>query len=240
MSEKLIVALDVPDKEKAMDIVEELKDVVSFFKVGMELFYREGPKLISDLKNLGLKVFLDLKLHDIPNTVGRALKNLIDLEIDMVNIHALGGKEMLRAAYLVKDEALKRKGKAPIILGVTVLTSMDQETLEQIGFKIELTQLVAILAKETKEAGLDGVVASAQEVSLIKKICGPEFITVTPGIRRFEDANFDQKRVLTPKKALELGADYLVVGRPITAASNRKLAAQKYLEEMEGVWHGSL
>ncbi|GAV23738.1 orotidine-5'-phosphate decarboxylase [Carboxydothermus pertinax] len=240
MNEKLIVALDVPDRIQALEVVEELKDTVNFFKVGMELFYREGPRLIDDLKNLGLKVFLDLKLHDIPNTVSRALKNLINLGIDMVNVHALGGQEMLRAAYRVKNEALKKNCKVPIILGVTVLTSMNQKALEQIGLKIELSHLVSLLAKEAKDAGLDGVVASALEASFIKKLCGQDFITVTPGIRRLEDGNFDQKRVVTPKRALELGADYLVVGRPIVAAMNRKIAAKKYLEEMAGGLNGHL
>jgi len=232
MNEKLIVALDVPESSLALNIVEELKEVVTFFKVGMELFYREGPSFIYKLKNLGLKVFLDLKLHDIPNTVARALKNLFNLEIDMVNVHALGGQEMLKASYEVKNEALKVSGKAPLILGVTVLTSMNQESLEKLGFKFELNHLVSLLAKETYDAGLDGVVASALEVPLIKKVCGPDFITVTPGIRRAFDENYDQKRVITPKKALKLGADYLVVGRPITGALNRREAAQKFLEEM--------
>lgn len=216
-AEKIIVALDYGEEEKALTILEALKGQALWVKVGMELFYSTGPQIIHEAKNRGFKVFLDLKLHDIPNTVGQALKALAGLPIDMVNVHAAGGSEMMKRA----SEAVRLSDTRPLLIAVTQLTSTTtQQMNEEQRISGDIVTSVAHYAKLAKESGLDGVVASPHEVQAIKLICGSKFITVTPGIRPLNGQAHDQKRITTPNEALLLGTDYMVIGRPITQASN--------------------
>jgi orotidine-5'-phosphate decarboxylase len=216
-AEKIIVALDYAEEEKALTILDALKGQALWVKVGMELFYSTGPKIIHEAKNRGFKVFLDLKLHDIPNTVGQALKALSGLPIDMVNVHAAGGSEMMKRAA----EAVRLSDTRPLLIAVTQLTSTTtQQMNEEQKISGDIVTSVAHYAKLAKESGLDGVVASPHEVQAIKLICGSKFITVTPGIRPLNGQAHDQKRITTPSEALLLGTDYMVIGRPITQASN--------------------
>jgi orotidine-5'-phosphate decarboxylase len=224
--EKVIVALDTPSIQSATNLLDELKDHRVWVKVGMELFYGAGPEIILKAHNKGFKVFLDLKLHDIPNTVGQSLNTLTKLPFDMINIHAAGGQEMMKRAA----EAIKSSYHPPLLIAVTQLTSTstEQMNLEQ---KIpgDLTLSVLNYAKLALESGCDGVVSSPLEVKIIKSICGSDFITVTPGIRP-KDSNFqDQKRVTTPLEALELGTDFMVIGRPITEAKDPRKALENIL-----------
>ena len=212
----VIVALDFESKEKALSFLSQYKTQSLYVKCGMELFYSEGPEIISEIKKLGHKVFLDLKLHDIPNTVKCAMKRLATLGVDIVNVHAAGGIKMMKAAM----EAFEGLDKRPLVIAVTQLTSTSKEQMnEEQGIPGEVMDSVVRYAKCAKEAGLDGVVCSPLEVRAIKNACGEDFITVTPGIRPQEVAD-DQVRVTTPLLARELGTNYIVVGRPITRASN--------------------
>ncbi|MEG0291721.1 MAG: orotidine-5'-phosphate decarboxylase [Anaerovoracaceae bacterium] len=231
MKSKVIIALDFPNKDETMKFLEELKGEELFVKVGMELFYSEGPSIIREIKKQGHKIFLDLKLHDIPNTVKSAMKTLSDLDIDMVNVHAAGTVKMMEAAV----EGLTREdGSRPMLIAVTQLTSTDQERLENdILINDKLENVVIKYAQNAKKAGLDGVVCSPLEASMIHENCGDEFITVTPGVRFEDSALGDQVRVTTPSKAKELGSDYIVVGRPITKADNKKSAYQRCVDEFQ-------
>lgn len=233
--EKLVLALDVDNLESAIKWVEKLKDYVGIFKVGSQLFTAEGPKIVHMINELGGKVFLDLKFHDIPNTVARASEVATKLGVYIFNVHTSGGYELMKEAVkAAKKTSLVLGIRKPIILGVTVLTSIDQEILEkEVGIKKDLKEQVVHLAGLAQTAGLDGVVASSQEILQIRNACGDDFLILTPGIRPANNALNDQKRVMTPKEALKQGADFLVVGRPIRNASDPVKAAKKIIEEME-------
>jgi len=226
----LIVALDVPTLKEAEDIVDELGDLVGYYKVGLKLFLRFGPNAIEILKNKGKKVFLDLKLHDIPSTVAGAVDAAVDMNLDMLTVHALGGFEMMETAQKIIWE--KKAGK-PLILGVTILTSLDEAFLQDfLGVDKPMEKQILDLAVLAKSAGLRGVVASPKEVSHIKKQCGKDFIVVTPGIRPKGAKKDDQKRVLPPDMAIIRGADFIVVGRTIINAPDRGKATLSIIEDI--------
>ncbi len=233
--ERIIVALDYPSPAGAKTLLTELEGLPCYFKVGMQLFYAAGPQFIFMLKESGHKVFLDLKLHDIPNTVKGAAESITRLGVDMFNVHAAGGSRMMEYALEGVEEAVSRRIglKRPIILGVTQLTSTDKRTLnEEIGISGSIEDAVIHYAELAKGSGLDGVVASALEVPLIKRVCGEAFLTVTPGIRPEGAAVSDQSRVMTPKMAFANGSDYIVVGRPITSAESPRIALESIVEEL--------
>ncbi len=212
----VIVALDFENKEKALSFLKPFKEPM-YVKVGMELFYSEGKEMIQEIKKMGHKIFLDLKMHDIPNTVSSCMKVLANLDVDMINLHAAGGIKMMHEALLALEEV---KGKnRPLLIAVTQLTSTSQDVMNQeLMIQGNLEEVVKHYALNAKKAGLDGVVCSPLEVQSIKKVCGKEFITVTPGIRPLSSNTDDQVRITTPTKAREIGCDYIVVGRPITKA----------------------
>ena len=234
--ERLCLALDVSTLSEAEGIVAEVKDFVGVFKVGMELFSAEGPRVVRRIRDLGGQVFLDLKYHDIPNTVAQAGRVATRLGVAFFNVHASGGKQMMEATMLaVKDEAKRTQVEAPKVLAVTVLTSLSAAMLrEEMGVGRELEEQVVAMATLAKDSGLDGVVASPKEISSIRQTCGRDFIIVTPGIRPAGAEKQDQQRVTTPREAIERGADYIVVGRPIHAASDRVAACRGILAEMAG------
>ena len=232
---RLIVALDVRSLEEAKKLVETLGGTVNFYKVGMELFYRVGSSVLRYLTAQGKEVFLDLKLHDIPNTVAEGLCSLMDEKVSLLNIHASGGYMMMKtAAKRLKEEATRRGISAPRIIAVTVLTSLGEAEWREMGQTEPIAEKVVRLAKLAQRAGLDGVVASPQEAAAIRRACGNDFIIVTPGIRPLEATPDDQSRVASPAEALRNGATHLVVGRPIRTADNPRAAAQAILEEMRG------
>lgn len=235
--ERLVLALDVNNFKKAEELVDKLTDYVGVFKIGNQLFTAEGTKVIKMVQEKGGKVFLDLKFHDIPNTVARAAEVVSKLGVYIFDIHTSGGYEMMKAAV----EASKKLSFAlgiskPLILGVTLLTSINQEILEkEIGIKKSLEEQVVHLAKLAKAAGLDGVVASPWEIKALRAACGEGFVILTPGIRLAGKSDDDQKRIMTPQEAIKLGADFIVIGRPITNATNPVKASQEILKEMEEV-----
>lgn len=225
--EKIIVALDTSHENEAMKLLESLKDQNVWVKIGMELFYSQGSKIIFKAKELGLKVFLDLKLHDIPNTVHNAVLSLGKLPIDMINIHAAGGSEMMKEA----SRAIKSLPHSPLLIAVTQLTSTTTEQMNrEQRIPGDILESVSHLAKLAQESGCDGVVSSPLEVPAIKLICGSRFITVTPGIRPVDSQTHDQKRFTTPEDAVNLGTDFMVIGRPITQASDPKVALEKIIQ----------
>ena len=236
-SDRLIVALDVPGLAEAGRLLDRLAGEVRFFKVGMELYNSTGPSVIELVRARGARVFLDLKLHDIPNTVARTAEVLGRLGVAMFNVHASGGPEMMRgAAAACSRVAAEIGGEPPLILGVTVLTSLDRGSLAEVtGADRPVGQAVVQLARLARDAGLAGVVCSPGEVAAVKQACGRGFLAVTPGIRPAWAARSgdDQRRVLTPAAAIAAGADYLVVGRPITAAPDPARAGRLVLQEME-------
>ena len=213
---KIIVALDYPDAAAALHMADQIDPQRARVKVGKELFTRSGPDVVRSLVGRGFDVFLDLKYHDIPHTVGRACAAAADLGVWMVNVHTLGGAAMMMAAR----EGVGQATDAPILIGVTLLTSMDQTTFEQIGLSGNMTDTVVRLASLAKDSGLDGVVCSAQEATSLRAMLGADFQLITPGIRPAGSDRGDQHRTMTPKEALSAGSHYLVIGRPITAASN--------------------
>ena len=218
MAKDVIIALDFPSGEIALDFLKNFKDEKVYVKVGMELFYKEGPSIIKEIKRLGHKIFLDLKIHDIPNTCKGATNSLISLDVDMINFHIAGGKKMLMEA----SDIVNREKPEMITLGVTMLTSTDEEVMHnelKIDRKKSLNEVVLDYANLAKDANLSGIVCSALEVPKIKENLGDDFITVTPGIRKVKGTD-DQKRVVTPSEARYLGSDYIVVGRPITKAED--------------------
>lgn len=230
---RLIVALDVATMAEVRQLVETLGDAVSYYKVGMQLFYSEGMECLTYLREQGKEVFLDLKMHDIPNTVAQGAASLTRLGVAMINVQASGGAAMMRAAAeTVAQTANSLNIPRPKLIAVTVLTSMNDAEWVSLRNAASISDQVVHLAKMAKEAGLDGVVASPQEAELIRAACGNDFAIVTPGIRPQGAALNDQSRVATPAEALKAGAHYLVVGRPITAAQNPRAAAQAILEEM--------
>ncbi|HHU29660.1 MAG: orotidine-5'-phosphate decarboxylase [Bacillota bacterium] len=235
MRERIIVALDVENEHEALALADQLRDYAGAFKVGLQLYGRAGPPIVRSLTEDGHKVFLDLKFHDIPNTVGQAAEAAVDTGAFMINFHAAGGRRMLEAAVTAAGNRAKLLNRpAPLLIGVTVLTSLSGEELLETGLSRTVEEQVAALACLCQEAGLDGVVASAREIPVIRKACGRNFLVVTPGIRPVWAADNDQRRVVTPKEALKLGADYLVVGRPITAAPSPREAAARLLAELAG------
>ena len=230
---RIIIALDVETKDQGLALVRELADA-QVFKVGLELFPAEGPPLLKEIQALGKSVFLDLKLHDIPNTVGEAARIGVRHGAFMITVHASGGREMMaKAAEVARSEAEKRGTLKPLLLGVTVLTSLKAEDLSAIGMIPDIAAQVLRLAALAKKAGLDGVVCSAQEIEIVRKEVGPGFLIVTPGIRPAWSAAQDQKRIMTPAEAVRKGSDYLVIGRPITQAASPKEAFLKIVEELD-------
>ncbi|GEA17034.1 MAG: orotidine-5-phosphate decarboxylase [Moorella sp. (in: firmicutes)] len=235
--DKIIVALDVASLAAGEKLVDQLFPYVGMFKVGLEFYTTAGPAAIRMIKERGGKVFADLKLHDIPNTVAGAARALVRLGVDMLNVHAAGGRSMMEAAVAAARQEAEAAGRpAPFILAVTVLTSLDGKALrDEVGIEREVEEQVVRWARLAKEAGLDGVVASPREIRAIREACGPEFLIVTPGVRPAGADRGDQRRVMTPAAALQEGASYLVIGRPITAAPDPAAAARAIGEEMEGV-----
>lgn len=227
MKERIIVALDTDSPEKALETVAMLAGEVGLFKVGMELFPRGGPRLVEKIRESGSRVFLDLKFHDIPNTVAGAIRSAVALGAFFVTVHASGGKAMLKAAADAAD------GSGTAILAVTVLTSLDDADLSSIGYALPAGEAVNRLAGIAAESGIGGFVCSAKEVASLRKRLGDHVTLVTPGVRLPEDSVGDQKRVVTPFDAVRAGADYLVVGRPITKAADPVGAARKFASEMK-------
>ncbi|MBE5756315.1 MAG: orotidine-5'-phosphate decarboxylase [Clostridia bacterium] len=229
MAKDVIIACDFDSKEKVMNFLSLFKDKKPFVKIGMELYYAEGPAIVKELKENGHKIFLDLKLHDIPNTVKKAMAVLSRLDVDMCNLHASGATQMMKGAL----EGLTRPdGTRPILIGVTQLTSTDQETMERdLLIKEPIDKVVMHYALTAKNAGLDGVVCSPLEAEKVHDVCGKEFVTVTPGIRFADGDVGDQKRIMTPKEARRIGSDYIVVGRPITAAEDPVAAYERCVRE---------
>ena len=233
LKKKIIIALDVKNKEEAVETVSKLVDA-RIFKVGLELFTAEGPALFKKLKVFRKSVFLDLKLHDIPNTVAGAVRSAVRHGVQMMTIHTSGGREMMaRAAEAARETSEAEKIEKPILLGVTVLTSMKSAELEEVGMKPDVAAQVLRLAGLAKSAGMDGIVCSPQEIEIVRKEYGRSLLLVTPGIRPAWAAAQDQKRIMTPAEAVEKGADYLVIGRPITADPSPAGAFLRILEELE-------
>jgi orotidine-5'-phosphate decarboxylase len=237
---RLIFALDVDSLEEARNWVELLRGQVGVFKIGKQLFTRCGPQVVRLVRTGGVEVFLDLKYHDIPNTVAMAGLEALRLGVRMFNVHALGGFDMM-ARLVAEVDAVCPRGnpERPLLLAVTILTSSNDETLRAIGIDRPVTEMVPRLAKLAQNAGMDGVVASPQEAASIRAVCGQDFLTVTPGVRPAFASQDDQKRVMTPGEALRAGADYLVIGRPISAAKDPAEAARSIIDEMQAALEGS-
>jgi orotidine-5'-phosphate decarboxylase len=225
-ADKIIVALDVPTKEKALALVEQLRDEISFFKIGLQLYTAEGPEIVRAVLSTGTKVWLDLKLHDIPNTVARAVESGSNLGVHMLTIHLSGGSEMIRAATAARTNNIT-------ILGVTVLTSASERTLREIGIADHVDDQVLRLAKLGVKEGIDGIVASPQEIKTLRRELGDKIKIVVPGIRPTGSKADDQKRAMTPREAIDAGADYLVIGRPIIAHPQPNAAVARILRELK-------
>ena len=233
LKERIIIALDVGTKREALALAEALNEA-RVFKIGLELFTAEGPALLEEAVRLGKKPFLDLKYHDIPNTVSGAVQSATRKGVHMLTLHTSGGIEMMAAAARAALEESARTGKErPVLLGVTVLTSLKDEELRRIGFAHAVADQVLRLAVLAKDSGLDGVVCSPHEIEIIKRECGGDFLVITPGIRPVWAAAQDQKRIMTPAEAIDKGADFLVIGRPITGASSPHEAFLRVLAELE-------
>ena len=229
MGKGVIIACDFKSKEDTLKFLDLFNNESLFLKIGMELFYAEGPDIVREIKKRGHKIFLDLKLHDIPNTVQKAMKSLSNLDVDMCNVHASGTIDMMKAG---REGLVKEDGTRPLLIAVTQLTSTSEERMQkELLINEHIEDVVMHYAKNTKEAGLDGVVCSPLEVQKVKEVCGKDFITVTPGIRFKTDDVGDQVRITTPEKAKELGSDYIVVGRPITKAENPVQAYNRCVAE---------
>ncbi|MBR5827016.1 MAG: orotidine-5'-phosphate decarboxylase [Clostridia bacterium] len=232
MGRDVIIACDFSSKQEVLNFLDKFQGKKPFVKIGMELFYAEGPSIVKEIKERGHKIFLDLKLHDIPNTVKKSMSVLSNLDVDITNLHAGGTKRMMEAAL----EGLTRPdGTRPLLIAVTQLTSTDQESMENdLLIKEPIDKVVMHYAKNASDAGLDGVVCSPLEAQKVHDTCGKEFLTITPGVR-FADGDIgDQKRVMTPAEANRIGSDYIVVGRPITAAADPVAAYERCLAEFVG------
>ncbi len=229
MGKDVIIACDFPSKEETLNFLDKFTGKKPFVKIGMELFYAEGPSIVREIKGRGHKIFLDLKLHDIPNTVKKAMAVLSRLDVDICNLHAAGTTRMMEAAL----EGLTRAdGTRPLLIAVTQLTSTDQEIMESdLLIKEPIDKVVMHYAKCAKSAGLDGVVCSPLEAEKVHSNCGKDFLTVTPGVRFADGDKGDQKRVMTPAEAKKIGSDYIVVGRPITAAADPVAAYERCMAE---------
>ncbi len=232
MAKDVIIACDFGSAEQTFAFLDRFTEEKPFVKIGMELFYAEGPQIVREIKKRGHRIFLDLKLHDIPNTVKKAMRSLSNLDVDIVNLHAAGTRAMMTAAL----EGLTREdGTRPLLIAVTQLTSTDQEAMEQeLLIEKPIDQVVMAYAKNAASAGLDGVVCSPLEAGKVHESCGDSFLTVTPGVRFAEGEKGDQKRVTTPAVARELGSDYIVVGRPITQAEDPVAAYRRCVKEFLG------
>lgn len=232
MGKDVIIACDFASAEKTFEFLDKFTDRKPFVKIGMELFYAEGPSIVKEIKKRGHKIFLDLKLHDIPNTVKKAMSVLSNLDVDICNLHAGGTIAMMEAAI----EGLTRPdGTRPLLIAVTQLTSTNQESMEaDLLIKEPIDQVVMHYAANAKKAGLDGVVCSPLEAGKVHDVCGKDFLTVTPGVRFADGDVGDQKRVMTPAQAKAIGSDYIVVGRPITAAADPVAAYNRCVDEFIG------
>lgn len=235
MKERLIIALDLSDHGRLDQTLKDLSGAVSWVKVGMEIFYRFGPDVVQKVKDRGFRVFLDLKMHDIPNTVERAARNLTRLGVDMFNVHTSGGSAMMNKAAVAAAETAGELGiTPPIVIGVTILTSFAPETWrDEVRGSLELPDHVMHFAKLAQQSGMAGVVCSPGEITGVKARCGQDFLTVVPGIRPAWAETGDQKRITTPKQAIMNGADYLVIGRPVLAAPDPKEAVARILDEIK-------
>ena len=232
LAERIIIALDAQTQQEALSLVHELPGA-KIFKVGLTLFISEGPSLLREIQKQGKKIFLDLKLHDIPHQIGGAIKAGIGYNVHMMTLHASGGREMMAKAAEAAETAAKQSGLSkPLLLAVTVLTSLKQEQLKEIGMDDRVGEQVLRLARLAKENGMDGVVCSPQEIDIIKGEFGQDFLVISPGIRPTWAAAQDQKRILTPAKAIAKGVDYMVIGRPITQASSPAEAFLRIAEEL--------
>ena len=232
MGRDVIIACDFNSKEEVMQFLDKFQEEKPFVKIGMELFYAEGPEIVREIKRRGHKIFLDLKLHDIPNTVRKSMAVLSRLDVDMCNVHAGGTKAMMEAAL----EGLTREdGTRPLLIAVTQLTSTSEEAMRRdLWIEKPIDETVMHYAKNTMEAGLDGVVCSPLEAGKVHEVCGADFFTITPGVRFADGDVGDQKRVTTPAKAKEIGSDYIVVGRPITQAEDPVAAYRRCIAEFVG------
>ena len=229
MAKDVIIALDFENKEKTIAFLDQFTGRKPFVKIGMELYYAEGPAIVKEIKARGHRIFLDLKLHDIPNTVKKAMAVLRHLDVDMTNLHASGTIAMMEAA---KEGLTRPDGTRPLLIAVTQLTSTDQESMEKdLLIKEDIAEVVMHYAENAKKAGLDGVVCSPLEAGKVHERCGENFVTVTPGVRFADGDVGDQKRVMTPAQAKEIGSDYIVVGRPITAAADPVAAYERCVAE---------
>ena len=226
----IILALDVNSITKAQSIISDLKNYIGGIKIGMEFFNSFGPEGVRDISKFDIPIFLDLKLHDIPITVYKTIKTLMKLDIAIINVHASGGRDMLEAAVKARDESDNKSTK---LIAVTVLTSLDDNDIKEIGYRENSEGLVLRLASLAKDSGLDGVVCSAKEISLIKEKLGKDFILVVPGIRLKDDNKNDQKRLTSPKNAIDSGADLLVIGRPITDSKDPLKAIDNILKNIK-------
>ena len=232
MKKEVIIACDFDDQWKLFDFLDRFTEKKPFVKIGMELYYGNGPMIVKEIKRRGHKIFLDLKLHDIPNTVGKAMRVLSNLDVDIVNLHAAGTSAMMKAAL----EGLTRPdGTRPLLIAVTQLTSTDEQTMRsELLIGRPLDEVVMCYARNAASAGLDGVVCSPLEAGKVHEKCGADFLTVTPGVRFADGEVGDQKRVTTPAQAKELGSDYIVVGRPITKADDPVEAYRRCVKEFVG------
>lgn len=229
MGKDVIIACDFSSAKETFDFLDKFTDEKPFVKIGMELYYAEGPSIVKEIKKRGHKIFLDLKLHDIPNTVKKAMSVLSNLDVDMTNLHAAGTVEMMKAAV---EGLTKPDGTRPILIAVTQLTSTSEERMQkELLINASINDTIVKYAENAKEAGLDGVVCSPLEAGMVKDACGKDFYTVTPGVRFADGDVGDQVRVTTPAKAKEIGSDYIVVGRPITQAENSVEAYRRCVSE---------
>lgn len=229
MGKDVIIACDFDNAKDTLEFLDKFQDQKPYIKIGMELFFSETPEIVREIKRRGHKIFLDLKLHDIPNTVKKAMAALSKLDIDMVNVHCAGTTAMMKAAL---EGLIREDGTRPILIAVTQLTSTDQEAMEKdLLIHGDIKDVVMHYAKTAKNAGLDGVVCSPAEAEKVHEECGADFLTVTPGIRFADSAADDQKRVMTPQQAREIGADYIVIGRPITQAADPVAVYERCVRE---------
>lgn len=232
MGKDVIIALDFSDKAEVMCFLEKFGDTKPYVKIGMELYYSEGPQIVREIKEKGYKIFLDLKLCDIPNTVKKTMRVLSGLQVDMCNLHAFGTIEMMRAA---REGLTRSDGTRPLLIAVTQLTSTSEERMnKELLINASLEETVMHYAANAAEAGLDGVVCSPLEADKVHSVCGSRFLTVTPGVRFADGDAGDQVRITTPRRAAEIGADYIVVGRPITAAADPVEAYKRCVREFTG------
>lgn len=233
MRNPIIVALDVPAADAALELAEQLVPVCGGFKIGSELFTTAGPEIVRKIRERGALVFLDLKFHDIPNTVAKAVAAATRLDVQMLTVHAGGGTEMLKAAEKAAEEMADKLGRTPpLVLGVTVLTSLDSAALREVGLKVNVEYQVRRLASMAMQAGLRGLVCSPLEIGALRKVIPAQVQLVVPGIRTGTEKADDQKRTMTPREAIAAGANWLVIGRPIYGAENPKAAAEKILESL--------